>query len=74
MNSHKFSISLPNTQCSFIEQYKKEHHYSNTSKVFQDAIYLLQQAHLESCYKEANEELDDSFDITLADGIDNEAW
>ncbi len=75
MLAHKLSISLPIQQCEFIENYQAEHHYKSRSEVIRDALYLLQQANLESHYREANSELDSAFDITAADGIDNdETW
>ena len=75
MLAQKLSISLPIQQCEFIENYQAEHHYKSRSEVIRDALYLLQQANLESHYREANAEIDEVFDITSFDGIDNnEAW
>lgn len=75
MHSQKFSISLPEQQCNFIESYRSQHHYKSRSEVIKEAIYLLQQKQLESCYLEANNEIDNAFDITASDGIeDNETW
>ena len=40
-----------------------------------DALYLLQQMQLEADYREADHEIDHSFDSTTADGIDlDETW
>ncbi len=75
MHAQKLSISLPMQQCEFIEHYQAEHHYKSRSEVIKDALYLLQQAHLESYYREANCEIDVAFNVTAADGIDtNETW
>lgn len=75
MHAQKFSISLPQQQCDFIASYQNEHHYKNRSEVIKQAVYLLQQMQLESCYLEANQEMDDAFDITASDGIeDDETW
>ncbi|OGV27416.1 MAG: hypothetical protein A3F18_03895 [Legionellales bacterium RIFCSPHIGHO2_12_FULL_37_14] len=75
MHAQKFSISLPQQQCDFIESYKSLHNYKSRSLVIQKAIYLLQQIQLEACYAEANNELNQDFDITISDGIeDNETW
>ncbi|MCF6807729.1 ribbon-helix-helix domain-containing protein [Thiotrichales bacterium 19S9-12] len=75
MNVQKFSISLPQQQCDFIESYQTEHHYKSRSEVIKKALYLLQQMQLESCYLEANEEIDHTFDATASDGIENdETW
>lgn len=75
MHAQKISISLPQQQCDFIETYRAEHHYKSRSEVIKEALYLLQQAQLESCYLEANQEIDQAFDVTASDGIeDDEAW
>lgn len=42
---------------------------------FTRSALLLQQAQLESFYKQANEEISDDFEITTLDGIDqDETW
>ncbi|MHB1947768.1 MAG: ribbon-helix-helix domain-containing protein [Gammaproteobacteria bacterium] len=75
MNIQKISISLPQQQYDFIEHYQAEHHYKSRSEVIRDALYLLQQKQLEACYREASQELENDFDITTSDGIDeNETW
>jgi len=75
MNIQKISISLPQQQYDFIENYQAEHHYKTRSEVIRDALYLLQQKQLEACYREANEEIETDFDITASDGVDdNETW
>ena len=75
MHAQKLSISLPMQQCEFIEHYQAEHHYKSRSEVIKDALYLLQQVHLESHYREANGEIDTAFDVTSGDGVDiNETW
>ena len=75
MHAQKLSISLPKQQCDFIENYQAEHHYKTRSEVIREALYLLQQTHLEAHYREANKEIDEAFEVTIADGIDeNEAW
>lgn len=75
MNAQKLSISLPIQQCKFIDHYQTEHHYKTRSEVIREAIYLLQQSQLEACYREANQEIDNDFDITTSDGIEeDETW
>ena len=75
MQAQKLSISLPKEQYDFIEGYQAEHHYKSRSEVIREALYLLQQVQLESCYQEANQEIDDAFEITTLDGIEkNETW
>ena len=75
MQAQKLSISLPQQQCEFLERYREEHHYKSRSDVIKKALYLLQQLQLEAEYLAANEEIDDAFDITIADGLgDDETW
>lgn len=70
VNVQKISVSLPQQQYEFIENYQAEHHYKTRSEVIKDALNLLQQAQLEHYYQEANQELDNDFDTTLSDGIE----
>jgi len=75
MHAQKLSISLSQQQCDFIESYQVEHHFKSRSEVIKEAIYLLQQTQLESCYKQANQEVDPAFENAKLDGIEeNEAW
>ena len=75
MNTHKLSISLPRQQIEFIENYQSEHHYKTRSEVIKKALYLLQQAQLEACYREASQMEEDVFDSTTSDGLeDDETW
>jgi antitoxin ParD1/3/4 len=75
MNVQKISVSLPQQQYEFVENYQVEHHYKTRSEVIKDALNLLQQVQLEQYYQEANQELDSDFDTTISDGIEeNEPW
>lgn len=75
MNIQKISISLPRKQYEFLENYQTSHHYKTRSEVIQKALYLLQQAQLEACYREASKELDNAFDVTILDGLEeDETW
>ncbi len=75
MSTQKLSISLPQQQFEFIEHYQALHHYKTRSEVIKEALYLLQQAQLEACYRSANQEIDDAFEITNSDGLEeNETW
>ncbi|KTD01174.1 hypothetical protein OQJ19_12005 [Fluoribacter gormanii] len=75
MNVQKLSISLPQQQCEFIENYLIDHHLKSRSEVIKEALYLLQQKQLEAYYKEANQEVDLAFENTSLDGLEeNEAW
>ena len=70
----KISISLPKSLCNFVGSYQKLHHCKSRSEVISQALHLLQQRELEGYYKEANKEIDKSFEITTFDGLDNETW
>lgn len=75
MNTQKLSISLPKQQFQFVEHYQAEHHYKTRSEVIREALYLLQQAQLEACYHEASQEVDNAFEITISDGLEeDETW
>jgi len=75
MNTQKLSISLPQQQYDFLENYQAERHYKTRSEVIREALYLLQQAQLEACYREASKEVDDAFEITTSDGLEkDETW
>lgn len=75
MRTHKLSISIPEPLYEFLESYQEERHYKTRSAVVNDALKLLRQAQLEACYREANEELNDDFEQTTGDGLEeNETW
>lgn len=75
MHAQKLSISLPKQQCEFIENYLVDHHLKSRSEVIKEALYLLQQKQLETCYSEANKEIDLAYDNTSLDGLEeNETW
>ena len=75
MHTQKLSISLPKQQYDFIEKYQAEHHYRTRSEVIREALYLLQQVRLEAHYREANQEIDDAFEMSSSDGIEeDETW
>jgi antitoxin ParD1/3/4 len=76
MHAKKLSISLPAQQCKFIEDYLIDHHLKSRSEVIKEALYLLQQKQLEAYYREANQEIDVTYDENMSlDGIEeNEAW
>ena len=75
MHARKLSISLPEQQCEFIENYLIDHHLKSRSEVIKEALYLLQQKQLEAYYSEANQEMDLAYENTSLDGLeDYEAW
>jgi Arc/MetJ-type ribon-helix-helix transcriptional regulator len=74
MQSQKLSISLPTDMVSFIEQYRHTAQKASRSQVVAEAIRLLQLRELEQAYREASLGSDDSWDVTLQDGLSDEAW
>jgi len=74
MQAHKVTISIPGQLYEFIEKFQKENDCKSRSEVINRALALLQQQQLEAAYQEANQELNDDFDQTTADGLENESW
>lgn len=74
MHAQKISISLPKPLYDFIGSYQEAYHCKNRSEVINQALQLLQQKQLETCYREANKELNSDFEITTFDGLDDETW
>ena len=74
MQAHKVTISIPTQLYEFVEIYQSEHQFKSRSEVFQAALELLQQKQLEAYYAQANQEMNDDFDVTSADGLEDETW
>ncbi len=74
MQSEKISISLPQSLVRFVEDYKITRGCKTRSQVIEEALELLRSRELESAYREASKEVDDAWDITVADGLSDETW
>jgi antitoxin ParD1/3/4 len=74
MHAQKVTISIPQPLYEFVETYQSEHHCKSRSDVISAALQLLKQKQLEAYYREANQELNDDFDVTVADGLEDETW
>lgn len=74
MQTTKLSVSLPASLARFIETYKIDHHCKSRSQVIEEALQLLRERDLEQAYREASEEVDPAWDITIGDGLVDEAW
>ena len=74
MQVEKLSVSLPATLVRFIENYQATHQCKSRSQVVEMALQLLLLQELESAYREANQEIDPSWELTVADGLTDEAW
>ncbi len=74
MNPQKLSVSVPESIASFVESYKREHALKTKSEVVERALTLLREQELERAYAEAASEIDPGWEVTLADGLTEEAW
>ncbi|MBO3460226.1 ribbon-helix-helix protein, CopG family [Aetokthonos hydrillicola Thurmond2011] len=74
MNVEKISISLPVFLVEFIENYKQNRGCKSRSQVIEEALELLRNRELEESYRQASAEIDSTWDITVADGLADEAW
>lgn len=74
MESHKFSVSVPEQLFKFVEKYQKEHSLRTRSEVIGRALQQLQNIELEKQYQQANEEIEEAFDILSGDGLEDETW
>ncbi|HZG37366.1 MAG TPA: CopG family transcriptional regulator [Nodosilinea sp.] len=74
MQVAKLSISLPPSLVSFIEAYRASHACKSRSQVIEKALELLREKELEDAYALASEETDATWDVTVADGLADEAW
>ena len=74
MHSEKLSISLPVFLVQFIDNYKIAKGWESGSQVIEEALELLQSKELETAYREASQEIDLDWDVTVADGLNDEAW
>jgi antitoxin ParD1/3/4 len=72
--TEKISISLSSSLVRFIETYKNTHQHKSRSQVIETALQLLQQQELEAAYREANQEIDSDWEVTVADGLADETW
>ncbi|MFI6434721.1 ribbon-helix-helix domain-containing protein [Streptomyces sp. NPDC050759] len=75
----KISVSLPQEDVAFVDEYASRTEAESRSAVIHDAIELLRQAQLAEEYTQAFAEWDASedaalWDRTSGDGITDEAW
>jgi metal-responsive CopG/Arc/MetJ family transcriptional regulator len=74
MYSEKVSVSIPAVLMQFVEEYRVNRGKKSRSDVFEDALVLLRERELERFYRDASAEIDPAWDVTVADGLDREAW
>ena len=73
MQVEKISVSLPTFLVQFVETYKSTHQKTR-SDVIEEAVRLLREQELEKAYKEVNQEIDESWDVVVGDGLADETW
>jgi len=74
MRVQKVSVSIPQQLFDFIEEYQESHHYASRSQVIADALTVLREKQLEAYYLAAEKEIDEDFDATAFDGLEDETW
>ncbi len=74
MQVEKISVSLPAPLVQFVETYRSTHKKKTRSEVIEEAVKLLRDQELERAYREANQEIDDDWEVTIADGLADETW
>ncbi|MBD2439605.1 CopG family transcriptional regulator [Nostoc sp. FACHB-110] len=74
MQVEKLSISLSAPLVRFVESYKLAKGCKSRSQVIEMALQLLRQQELEAAYRAASTEVDHDWDVTIADGLADEAW
>ncbi|MBF2026221.1 MAG: CopG family transcriptional regulator [Oscillatoriales cyanobacterium C42_A2020_001] len=74
MQAEKLFVSLPASLVWFLEQYKTNHQLKSRSQVIEKALELLREQELEKAYREASQEVEPAWDVTIADGLSDETW
>lgn len=74
MQVAKVSISLPQPLLTFVEDYRHSHAFKSRSQVIEKALELLREHELEEAYALAAKEVDAVWEVTVADGMTDEAW
>ena len=73
----KLSVSLPEADLSFLDEYARHESLASRSAAVRAAITALQEAYLGDLYEAAWDEAADdlpAWDATLKDGLSDEAW
>lgn len=74
MPNQKVSISLPEAMLRFIEHYRIAKGRESPSQVIEEALSLLRERELETAYRESSLEIDEAWDVVIADGLADETW
>ena len=68
------SVSISEDLAVFIDNYKNSQGCKSSSQVIEEALILLRQQNLENAYREADREVDDSWEVVAGDGLGDETW
>ena len=74
MSVEKLSVSLPHSLVQFVENYQLAHQCKSRSQVIEVALERLQSLELEDTYREAAQEVNSDWELTVADGLSDETW
>ena len=69
----KLSVSLPDDELRFVDEYARSHGVPSRSRVLQEALELLRERELGASYQAAWDEWSgeaDAWEPTVADGLD----
>ena len=72
--NQKVSVSLPEATLRFIEHYRTAKGCESRSQVIEEALSLLRERELETAYRESSLEIDEAWDVVIADGLADETW
>lgn len=71
-NALKISITISKDLENFVDYYGRMHGHLSRSAIIQHALNLLRAQELGEAYRNANSEIDNSFDTCSGDGINAE--
>ncbi|WP_020506091.1 ribbon-helix-helix domain-containing protein [Lamprocystis purpurea] len=74
MRTEKLSISLTPEAIGVIDAYRATHAVKSRSQVVEQALRRLREDELEAAYREASAPDLSEWDVTLSDGLPDEAW
>ena len=77
MSAAKLSVSLSSELAGFVEKYRRRRGLKSRSQVFEEALKLLRSRDLESAYREASEDDEQTnrdWETAVSDGLTDEAW
>jgi antitoxin ParD1/3/4 len=73
-HTQTITFNLSPSLIHFIETHRVTHNYQLVSQVIETALEEWRDRQLEKAYREASAEVDGDWDVTIADGLTDEAW